>query len=66
MDKLITLINGNKIIIQRAEYIEDGWYVVVSGTEIQLYEIPYGGGDPVFIGDYPTLIEAIRIGQSLT
>ena len=66
MDKLVLYINGNKIQIQRYDYIEDGWYVIVNGQKNQLYEIPQGGGDAIYIGEYETLLEAIKQGESLT
>lgn len=66
MEKLTLYIIGNKIQIQRSDYIEDGWYVVVNGSKNQLYEIPQGGGDAIYIGEYATLLEAIRQGESLT
>jgi hypothetical protein len=66
MEKLVLYINGNKIQVQRADYIEDGWYVVVNGDKIQLYEIPLGGGEAIFIGEHKTLLEAIRKGEALT
>ena len=66
MEKLVLYINGNKIQVQRADYIDDGWYVVVNGNKNQLYEIPQGGGEAIYIAEYETLLEAIRQGEALT
>jgi hypothetical protein len=66
MEKLVLYINGNKIQVQRADYIEDGWYVVVNGDKNQLYEIQLGGGEAIYIGEYKTLLEAIRQGEAIT
>lgn len=65
MEKLSLIIIGNKIQIQRSDYIEDGWYILVNKDKIQLYEILFGGGEPIFIGEYKTLIEAITQGKNL-
>lgn len=40
----VFIIQGNKITFQRANYIEDGWYVEQIDEDIMLWEIPYGGG----------------------
>jgi len=62
---LYTFIEGNKIKIQPAPYIEDGWYIEIIGTNITVYEIPLFGGDPIEIGDYLTLMDAIKVAESL-
>lgn len=66
MQKLITYIKENIITIQQAEYQEDGWYIGIKGSEITLFEIPYGGGEENVIGVYDTIIEAINAGEALT
>jgi hypothetical protein len=62
----VVLIHGENIIIQSANYIEDGWYIEILHTEITLYEIPEGGGEPVRIGGYNTLFGAIEAVNKLT
>ena len=57
---------GNKITFQRAAYIEDGWYVEMIDEDITLWEIPYGGGEPMKIGGYWDLISAIKAGMELS
>jgi hypothetical protein len=61
----VFIIAGNKITFQRAEYIEDGWYVEMIDEDIILWEIPYGGGEPMKIAGYWDLISAINAGTEL-
>ena len=65
MEKYIMIVNGGKITIQRADYIEDGAYIEIVGTEITLYEIPQFGGEPYKIGNFTTIIEAIEHSKTL-
>lgn len=60
------LVRDEKIQIQEAEYIEDGWYIVIAENVITLFEIPLYGGQERLIGTYQTIIEAINVGNSLT
>ena len=59
-------IVGNKITFQRADYIEDGWYVEQIDEDIMLWEIPYGGGEPQKVCGYHDLISAIKAGRELS
>lgn len=61
----VFIIQGNKIIFQKAIYIECGWYVEQIDDDISLWEIPYGGGEPMRIGGYYDLISAIKAGMEL-
>ena len=62
----VFIIQGNKITFQRANYIEYGWYVEQIDDDISLWEIPYGGGEPMRIGGYYDLISAIKAGTELS
>ena len=62
----IVHIQDGKITIQEANYIEDGCYIEIVGKIITLFEIPMGGGTPIKIGEFETLIEAINKSESLT
>jgi len=63
----VVLFDGNNSVrIQPANYIEDGWYIDVIGNEITLYEIPYGGGEPIKVGDFSTVAGAIHAASRLT
>lgn len=68
MEELSLLIdNKNELIIQNQSYIEDGWYVRITSSKIELWEIPLNGGKDYLInGDCESVISAIRQGQSLT
>lgn len=65
MEKYVTIVNGSKITIQRDDYIEDGAYIEIVGTEITLYEIPQFGGEPIKIGNFTAIIEAIKHSKTL-
>lgn len=58
--------SNNKITIQSAKYIEDGWYVEIVENKITLFEIPYGGGGTIEIGKFMTISEAINAGLRLS
>jgi len=66
MDKYTMILKNGILIIQEADYIEDGWYIEVSGKGITLYEIPRYGGQEQKIDDYETILEAIEAGNALT
>ena len=66
MDKYVMLVEPDKITIQEAEYIEDGWYIELVKNVITLYEIPLFGGKESIIGVYHTIQSAIDKGNSLT
>ena len=66
MEKYVLMLNGDKIVIQRAYYIEDGCYIEIVGLLITLFEIPQYGGTPIKIGTYDTIIEAIKASETLT
>jgi hypothetical protein len=61
----VFIIFENKITFQRANYIEDGWYVECVDNYNILWEIPPGGGEPIKIGGYFDLINAIKAGAEL-
>lgn len=66
--KLFSIYDDDCLILQRAEYIEDGWYITHrSGTDTwSLYEIPEGGGIVNRIGNYPNIGEALDNADQLT
>jgi hypothetical protein len=63
---MVLIVKGEKIIIQDAEYIEHGWYIQIVHQSITLYEIPYGGGEPVRYDSYSTLLEALTAANTIT
>lgn len=66
IEKLSAFIDDGKLVIQPADYIEDGWYVVVDGMSSMLYEIPKGGGEASLVKTFYTPMQAIQAGKSLT
>lgn len=66
MEEYTAYVTGEKITIQEAPYIEDGWYVEIIGATITLWEIPYGGGEAMELNIYPTIGEAIEAAKRLT
>ncbi len=66
MNEYILIVNDGKIIIQKSEYIEDGWFIHVLDERIILYEIPQFGGEPYIVDEFSTIIQAIQKGESLT
>lgn len=66
MDNLVLINKEDKIIIQKAAYIEHGSYIEIKGIEIALWEIPYGGGEPYLVDKYGTLEDAISNMNKLT
>lgn len=65
MEKYTMFLKDGKLTIQRDDYIEDGWYVEVIENKITLYEIPLYGGEESKIGEYKTVLEAIKDGEAL-
>lgn len=66
LDACFVLCDGSdRVVIQRAKYIEDGWYVEIIGSEITLWEIPYGGGEPIEIDKFLTVAGAIHAANRL-
>ena len=67
MRKLTLYIHdNNKIQIQRADYIEDGWFIEIKDNMFLVYEIPQGGGNDEFIGTYDSLLSAIEKAEKLS
>ena len=66
MEKLILYVKEDYLQIQRAEYIEDGWFIRIYGTKVKLYEIPYGGGKENNVGVFESIQDALDYRISLT
>ena len=62
----VVLFDGDKIIIQESNYIEHGWYIEIIHNEITLWEVPYGGGEPIRINGFLTVAGAIHAASRLT
>ena len=66
MKKYVMFVKGDKILIQDAEYIEDGFYIEVYGSIITLFEIPMFGDQEQNIGQFNTIMEAILHSETLS
>ncbi len=66
MDKYVAIVDGEKITIQRSDYIEDGAYIEIVNNDITLFEIPACGGDRIKIGNFITVLDAIKHSKTLT
>ncbi len=66
MRKCVAIVQSDKIIIQEAEYIEDGFYIEIIGDKITLFEIPQFGGNAIRIAEFDTLMEALDYSEKLT
>jgi hypothetical protein len=52
------------LTVQRAPYIEDGWYIEIDSS-IRVYEIPQFGGESELIATAPSLEAAFEIVKEL-
>jgi len=55
----VAIFKDNKLTIQRAKYIEDGWYIEIEGNKFTVYEIPEGGGKEQLIGTFNSIETAL-------
>lgn len=53
------------LTLQRDKYIEDGWYIENFGNTWKVFEIPQYGGEPQYIGHYPSFTAAYKATESL-
>ena len=64
--KYVIHVKDKCLHIQRAEYIEDGWYIIYKDELFTVVEIkPYGGKED-YLDDFTCLIDAIKYAESLT
>lgn len=65
----LNIINSEneKIIIQRSNYIEDGWFIVSNKeeTEFSVFEIPLFGGEEDLIDIFKTIEKAYICAMEL-
>jgi hypothetical protein len=53
------------VILQKSPYIEDGWFIKVIPSQIQLWEISQYGGEAQFYASFPTITAAYKHAVSL-
>lgn len=64
--KFTMYLEKDVITIQEADYVEDGMIIEIIDNKITLYEIPYGGGEKVRVGEYESIQKAISVYSQLT
>lgn len=62
---LVAHIRTDCVILQKRQYIEDGWFIKVIPSQVQLWEIPQFGGDEQLIGNFTSITEAYQRAISL-
>jgi hypothetical protein len=63
---LVAHVRADCVILQEREYIEDGWFIKVIPSQVQLWEIPQYGGEEYLIATFPSITEAYRRAISLS
>lgn len=57
---LVAHVTVDCVILQDKQYIEDGWFIKVIPSEVQLWEIPEYGGKEYLIDIFPSITEAYQ------
>ncbi|GAH03337.1 unnamed protein product [marine sediment metagenome] len=53
------------LLLQKADYVEDGGYIEIKGNVHNVFEIPTGGGNPELIKSCTSLDEAMSVMELL-
>ena len=62
---LVAHVRADCVILQERQYIEDGWFIKVIPSQVQLWEIPQYGGEEYLIATFPSIYEAYQRAISL-
>ena len=62
---LVAHIRADCVILQKRDYIEDGWFIKVTPSQVQLWETPQFGGEEYLIDTFPSITEAYQHAISL-
>ena len=62
---LVAHIRTDCVILQKQQYIEDGWFIKVIPSQVQLWEIPQFGGEEYLIDVFPSITAAYQRAISL-
>jgi hypothetical protein len=57
---LVAHVMEDCVILQNRAYIEDGWFIKVIPSQVQLWEIPQFGGEESLIATFPSITEAYK------
>jgi len=61
---LVAHVYADHVILQEATYIEDGWYLKIIPSQIQLWEIPQYGGEETLECTFQNLSEAVKYARN--
>lgn len=61
---LVAHVYDDHVILQEATYIEDGWYLKIIPSQIQLWEIPQYGGEETLECTFQDLSEAVKYARN--
>lgn len=53
-------IYDDHVIIQERDYVEDGWFIKVIPSQVQLWEVPQYGGEPALTCTSTSIQDAYR------
>jgi hypothetical protein len=62
---LVAHVRDDCVILQERQCIEDGWFIKVIPSQVQLWEIPQFGGEEHLVATFPSITEAYRRAISL-
>lgn len=62
---LVAHVRVDCVILQERAYIEDGWFIKVIPSQVQLWGIPQFGGEESLIATFPSITEAYQRAISL-
>lgn len=65
LGSLVAHVRDDCVIMQERQYIEDGWFIKVIPSQVQLWEIPQYGGEEYLIATFPSITEAYQRAISL-
>ena len=58
---LTAYIYADHVVLQRAIFIEDGWFIKIYPEKIELWEIPlYGSGEADLVENFSSVEEAYK------
>jgi len=68
MENLYAFDKEDGLHVQRAKYIEDGWFLIHCNKENvwKVFDIPLGGGREDYIGSEENFKDAIKLAKSIT
>lgn len=57
--------HDGSLLIQKAQYIEDGWFILKKEDGFHLYELPLFGGEESLVDVYPDFEQAYKVAMEL-